>query len=295
MNKAAVIVTYGVLAISLVIANKKFLSRFRAPFVTMWMQSVVSSLLTWQGATTGLLHINSTRSLTAALTESFWLNVVWSVSLIFASLALQEVDASVFQIVARSLTIPFSVILSRVFLKVQPSLSALMGALVVTNGFVFTVILDSTGPRIIFTQRGVFFGILAAFVSALHAVLIKNKVGGKLSELELVFYGNIFFAITAWPLILGESAQILEIVGCWDNLLVFLAGSLFTGTLAVAFNVAIMLQVKLTSPITHTVSSAVRGVIQNLVCVLVLRETLTVGKVAGTVTVLVGTLLYMRK
>ena len=262
------------------------------------MQSTISALLTWQGGSTGfLMQFDRERDFFSALKDSFTVHAVGSMSLIFGSLALQEVDASVFQIVARSLTIPFSLILSRFLLKQKPTLWTLTGAVVVTIGFVATVAIDSEAKQLVFTHRGVLFGVVAALTAALHAVVIKNHVSKKhkISELELVFLGNVFFSLTAWPLLLGERAQIVRITGCFDNLVVFMAGSLFTATLAVGFNVAIMLQVKLTSPLTHTITSAVRGVIQNLVCVLVLKEPLTQGKVFGTVTVLTGTLIYMRK
>jgi GDP-fucose transporter C1 len=297
MKKGLIISLYMVLAIALVISNKKFLMRFKAPFATMWLQSTISALLTWQGASTGMLQFDRKLEFLSALKESFTVHAVGCMSLIFGSLALQEVDASVFQIVARSLTIPFSVIQSRYLLKLRPTASALIGAVVVTIGFVATVAIDSESTQLVFTHRGVLFGVIAAFVAALHSVVIKRHVskGQSLSELELVFLGNVFFSLTTWPLLLAERNQIFRIVECFDNLLVFMAGSLFTATLAVGFNVAIMLQVNLTSPLTHTIMSAVRGVIQNLVCVLVLREPLTQGKVFGTATVLLGTLIYMRR
>jgi solute carrier family 35 (GDP-fucose transporter), member C1 len=64
------------------------------------------------------------------------------------------------------------------------------------------------------------------------------------------------------------------------------------GVLGYLVNVAGFLQIKVTSPVTHMIASALRGVLQTLVAMAVLGDAVSGGNAAGIVLVLAGSCWY---
>jgi GDP-fucose transporter C1 len=219
------------------------------------------------------------------------------------------VDASFYQI-ARGLVLPLTVFFSIFFLRnSRPSIKIFVACGVVTVGFFVGVFLDgshnsrtdSKGPSFL----GIFFGILSSITTAAHAVVIKKSldvVNG--DAIELSWYSNILSAVLLLPLIVlaGEVPDILAfistpVVSTTGNsaLTTFLWGSLITVSLALVFtrreyalipifqgvvgwllSIAGVLSIKITSPITHMISSAVRGILQSFMGAYVFGDIITV-------------------
>ncbi|KAJ3384155.1 hypothetical protein HDU92_003750 [Lobulomyces angularis] len=157
-----------------------------------------------------------------------------------------------------------------------------------------------------------------------------NLVEGK--TFELVYYNNLFTFIGLIPVLIlngeifsffnkfffygmiefvyGDEASLFsnkEIIaneltgelgyknlsaGTYLDLKVFILGSLVTGVFGFLINVAGFLQIKVTSPVSHMISSAVRGVIQTILAIIIFGDSVTEAVVIGTVLILTGSSLY---
>jgi len=72
----------------------------------------------------------------------------------------------------------------------------------------------------------------------------------------------------------------------------FLIGIVVTGFFGFLINIAGFLQIKVTSPISHMISSAFRGVIQTVLGVTIFNDILTVGRIGSIGIILFGSCLY---
>jgi solute carrier family 35 (GDP-fucose transporter), member C1 len=177
--------------------------------------------------------------------------------------------------------LPFTVITSALFLRARPSLRVLVACGTVTAGFFVGVFLDNqkTGP----SALGISFGLLSSVTTAVNAVIIKRSldfVDG--SALTLAWYTNVLSALLLAPcmLIVGEAPGIYSLLfgtasGSEDVLRTFLWGTAVTGLFGFLICIAGFLSIKITSPITHMVSSAVRGVLATLLGVWLFGDVVT--------------------
>ena len=202
---------------------------------------------------------------------------------------LKYVDASFYQ-VARGLVLPFTVCTSYIVLHSRPSLRILFACSIVTLGFFIGVFLDAIPMSLV----GVSFGVTSSAITALHSVVIKKALDVvKGSALDLSWYTNLLSAVVLLPLmvVMGELPEVMKLFfesgedivnpdAAFGVLGTFLWGSLITvslsfldlyiyalatdtgiqGVIGFLMSLASLLSIKVTSPITHMVSSAVRGV-----------------------------------
>jgi len=149
------------------------------------------------------------------------------------------------------------------------------------------------------------FGVASSAITAIHSVVIKqslNVVNG--SALALSWYTNLLSAALLAPLLIlaGESSDILKLLFGVNELLVdpdsmsplqtFIWGSIITGVIGFLMSIASLLSIKVTSPITHMVSSAVRGVAGSLLAMKLFQEIITTGRASSIGTILLGSILY---
>ena len=280
---------YTACAISLVILNKVLLSRFESPLACLWAQAIVSASVTRIICATGIFKGDFK---TQTMLDSWRVHAISSVSLVMGALSLQAVDASAFHTVARSLTIPMTAVFSRTLLGQSHSWILLCGCFLISLGYAATIWID-LGWRPSFNSSGIFWGLASSIVSAVHTVWIKSSTRSNLSDAEAVYYGNLFFVIFAAPLLFLEGVQISRIIWRFEDTLYFLNASMAVGVIAVLFNFSIVIQIRATTPLTHAISSSMRGVIQNMVCLRVFDEPPTGGKLVGSVCVLLGTITYL--
>ena len=224
---------------------------------------------------------------------------------------LKYVDASFYQ-VARGLILPFTVALSFVFLKVsRPSLRILLACSAVTVGFFVGVFLgdspdstaDETKSPSTTSALGIAFGLLSSLTTASHAIVIKRSlalVNG--DALRLAWYSNVLSSIVLIPVIwlVGEGRGIVDLVttplysgdGELSVLGRFLWGSFVTGIVGWLLSIAGVLSIKITSPITHMISSAVRGILQSAMGVWAFGDIITTGRGTSIVIILTGSMYY---
>jgi len=294
-----VFVFYLVAALSMVLANKWVLNKTDTPLFFLWMQLAIAVVLFEISDLLRMLPDRLTFDLKTCkgLVPMVGLNVV---GLSFSNYTLKYVDASFYQ-VARGLVLPFTVCVSFYMLSSRPSLRILLCCATVTFGFFIGVFLDGTQLSIV----GVSFGVASSAITAIHSVVIKqslNVVNG--SALALSWYTNLLSAVVLAPLLIlaGEGPGVLKLLFGVTELLVepdtisplqtFIWGSIITGVIGFLMSIASLLSIKVTSPITHMISSAVRGVAGSLLAMKLFKEIVTTGRASSIGIILLGSILY---
>ena len=156
--------------------------------------------------------------------------------------------------------LPFTVIFAYVLMRQPSSLLVIISCFTVFCGF-YTGVTSEINP----SKLGVFFGIVSSVTTSLHAIVIKKSLGAvDNSSIDLVYYNNVLSFLATTPIIFlsGETAQIAYIYET-DGFAAFhqfLIAAFVTGIFGFLVNLAGFMQISKTSPTTHMVSGAVRGV-----------------------------------
>ena len=153
------------------------------------------------------------------------------------------------------------------------------------------------------TDIGIILGIVSTLTTALETIVVK-WYGPKLTVFRAVYItslvGTAVFTIIS--IFSGEAAQFRDLVSTvriqgfatghptratsvgeiWSAILI-------SGTAYYLVSLAAVLQITVTSPVTHTISTAVRGVLQSLMaCLLLPGEWLTMGEIVSIIIILIG-------
>ncbi|KAJ7764591.1 hypothetical protein DFH07DRAFT_811753 [Mycena maculata] len=289
---------YLVAALAMVMANKWVLNVTPAPLFFLTTQLFIAVLLFLITDTLRVLpeRLQFDLKVIRGLGPMVGLNVL---GLSFSNYTLKYVDASFYQ-VARGLVLPFTVCVSGLVLHTRPSLRILISCAIVTMGFFCGVFLDGTPLSLV----GVFFGVASSTITATHSVVIKqslNAVHG--STILLSWYTNLLSIFILLPIVmLGEGTSVLKLLFGVDELITpvgkmspfrtFILGSLLTGCMGFMMSLASLLSIKVTSPITHMVSSAVRGVAASLLGVWLFHDVITGGRASSIAIILGGSFYY---
>jgi len=286
----------------MVMANKWVLDSTDTPLFFVLVQLLIAVLLFLIAHAVGLIQIPLELDIPICkgLIPMAALNVT---GIIFSNYTLKYVDASFYQ-VARGLVLPLTVFTSYIALQARPSLHILLSCSIVTFGFFIGVFLDAIPVSIL----GVFFGVTSSCIVALSSVVIKKSLAiVNDSALHLSWYANLFSAMVLMPafVIMGELPAVMRLLFQPEpeqSILVpgaglgklgkFLWGSLITGVLGFSMSLAGVLSIKITSPITHMISSAVRGVASALLGVWLFHDILSTGRISSIVIILVGSIAY---
>ncbi|KAF0451421.1 DUF250 domain contaning protein [Gigaspora margarita] len=290
---------YITTALIMVFVNKWVLNSVDLPFSLLWFQVTFAVILLHISAAFGLFRLPTVQKDTCiGLIPLVLINVL---GLSFNTICLQYVDASFYQ-VARALVLPFTVLFSYIFLNQKSSLMVLLSCFIVCMGFFVGV----SSERLTLSMLGVFFGVCSSVSTALHAIVIKKSLDVvKGNTMELVYYNNLLSAIAFAPIILlaGEQNDIFMLFSDSDptslsdsdsnsSARTFFIGIFVTGFFGFLINIAGFLQIKVTSPVTHMISSAFRGVVQTVLGAILFKEILTSGRVGGIFIILLGSCLY---
>ncbi|EFP91588.1 uncharacterized protein PGTG_17642 [Puccinia graminis f. sp. tritici CRL 75-36-700-3] len=285
---AAVIIFYLVAAIVMVFANKWVLRTTAIPITFLFCQLLLATGLLKLAGLLGFLEIpNLDLKIGQKLLPLISINVI---GLVFNTFCLQYVDASFYQI-ARGLVLPFTVLASYLFLDSRPSPNILSTVLIVCVGFLWGVQSDH-----LHTSRiGVALGVLSSITTSVHAIVVKRSLSVTSSAIELSYYNNLVSAIFLLPLIPLTSEivtfrALLSTGG--QDLHTFLMGALVTGFFGFLISLAGFLSIKITSPVTHMVSSAVRGVLQTILGTVLFGDLISSNRFIGIVVILGGSIAY---
>ncbi|CAG8470008.1 7380_t:CDS:2 [Acaulospora colombiana] len=283
---------YIVTALVMVFVNKWVLNSVALPFTLLWFQVFLAIVFLHVSSLFGLFPIPQIqKEVCIGLLPLVTINVL---GLSFNTICLQYVDASFYQ-VARALVLPFTVLFSYIFIKQKSSAMILLSCFIVCAGFVVGI----SSERLTVSLAGIIFGIFSSVSTALHAVVIKKSldvVQGR--TMELVYYNNLLSTIAFTPLVLlfNEQAEVAKLLSDSEqyhsSLKTFVCGIFVTGFFGFLINIAGFLQIKVTSPVTHMISSAFRGVVQTALGALLFGEILTSGRVGGISLILAGSCYY---
>lgn len=288
---------YLVAAIAMVMANKWVLNKTDVPLFFLFTQLVIAVVLFAGLHVSGFLFRIPDKpmdmTLFKGLAPMVFLGVI---NLNLNNFTLKYVDASFYQ-VARGLVLPFTVILSSIMLHHRPSLLIIVAIGLVTGGFLLGVALDlAPGGMTTTSPIGVICGVLSSITTALQAVVIKQAlgvIGG--NAMDLSWHNNVLCSIIMVPCIVmaGEVPNVMKLFSEGGQpLTTFIYGSAITGVFGFLIGIAGFLSIKITSPITHMVSSAVRGVVQSLFAVWFFGDIITTGRGSSIALILAGSIYY---
>ncbi|KAH9974097.1 hypothetical protein BGW80DRAFT_1305250 [Lactifluus volemus] len=188
------------------------------------------------------------------------------------------------------LLLPFTVLTSYLMLQTRPGLRILLSCSIITFGFFIGVFLDGTQ----ISTLGVLFGITSSLMTAIHAAVMKR--GFKVVEgsaLSMSWYSNLLSAVLLVPfvIVLGEGPAALDLLyGRGEGFWTFIMAQ--RSAVGFLLSIAGILSIKVTSPITHMISSAIRGVAASILGVTLFGDLLTLGRVWAIIIILGGSIYY---
>lgn len=284
---------YLVAALVMIMANKWVLNSVSVPLFFLLVQLTIAVLLLHLSAFFGYFTIPTVEFSTCkGLLPLVSINVL---GLIFNTYCLTYVDASFYQ-VARGLVLPFTVFFSYLLLSSKSSPGVLMGVAIVCAGFLMGVLGESGGALRSTSTIGTLLGVFSSLTTSVHAIIVKKSLSVvKGSTMDLVYYNNLLSALLLSPLVFlsGEPAAIMEMVNMGGRpLATFLYGATITGVFGFLICIAGFLSIKVTSPVTHMISSAVRGVIQTFLGMWCFGDVVTAGRGFGIFFILLGSTVY---
>jgi GDP-fucose transporter C1 len=197
----------------------------------------------------------------------------------FNNKCLEYVSVSSYQIV-RSLTIAFNIVFTYVVLGETTSLRAILACSGVVVGFFLGV-----EGEINLSLRGGIYGICSSVFVALYSIVVK-KVMDLLDKNEyLLIEYNTPIAIILFAPFVWASGEFEVVTG--HRSLKFWALQTLAGFVGFLINIAIYLNIKHTTPLTHNLSGTVKACLQTLLAFALFRgEVMTRMKFVGTVFVI---------
>lgn len=254
----AVIATYWVISIGLVIGNSKLLGSKKSKDISVfcaWAQSVIGC-----GSTFFVVIIKGDFKSRDLYNKHVILQSITHIFMLILNNFCLKLVGVVFYQIARSLTLLFVVSLSAILLKKSISWPALSCCIILSTGFALGVDQERVTGSLNLT--GVFIGLLTSFVVALNGVLTSkamNSLDG--NALKLAFILNTYAAILLFPMVILTGQWQTERLA--ENLNVTLL--LLTGLMAAGMSWISALQISYTSPVTHHVSASAKSVVQTFI------------------------------
>lgn len=233
------------------------------------------------------------------------------VGILAKTYCLAAVDAAFYQ-VARGLLLPFTLLLSLLVLHPRPyfPLASLLGVGAVMLGFIFGLNNDISSH--LTGIMGIALGISSSFTTAVESVVVKkylnterqaeteNEATDEKEELgvwQTVWMSNIISLVVFFiPLLVltrdGASLWSWSTGYSVINPSSFLPLAFAAGFVGFLLTIATFLQIKVTSPTTHMIVTASRGVVQSALAVAVFGEAVTSGRIGSMVMILGGSAVY---
>ena len=207
--------------------------------------------------------------------------------LAFNIICLSKIDAIMHQ-VTRGITLPLTALLGPFLGNDSGSWRVFLVCMSIFAGFVIAVSGEIRAENI--SLVGIAAGFVSSLINAYNAQFVKKRFSTKgFSAIDLVFYNNLYSTLLLAPIALVYEGAKLPLVENWKHVAV---ASVVTGVLGVLINYAGFLQIKVTSAVTHCVSSAARGVFQVAASHLILRENLSLTRAIGIGLSLISSSIY---
>jgi GDP-fucose transporter C1 len=292
---ALVVAFYFLISISLVLLNKMVLSgsvSLPAPLFIVWYQLIISLICLWVLGYLGI-YFEKLRLVPPfefdreKAKQTILLSVIFIGMIVFNNLCLLYVEVSFYQ-VARALTILFNIVFTYYILDTKTSWPATRSCLVVVLGFVI-----GSGGEANFTWAGVIYGVTSSVFVALYSIYVKKGlpiVEG--NHWKLMMYNTVMSILLLVPVMVvaGEydivvNHPLIEDFNFWFTMTL-------TGLAGFLLNIAIFLQIKYTTPLTHNLSGTAKATIQTLISVAIYQNEITFLNGLGIFLVIFGSFLY---
>jgi GDP-fucose transporter C1 len=315
---ASVVAAYWFVSISMVYLNKILMSNedisIPAPLFITWFQCVVTALIclaagkisetmqkkssqlpVTQDDGTGKVHKNSFFSqFPKAEYKSeigkkiLPLSFVFVGMITFNNLCLKLVEVSFYN-VARSLTIVFNVVLSRVMLGSPTSARTMLCLCIVILGF----FLGASG-EVNFSLQGTVAGICSSLFVSLNSIFTKKVLPAVDNDhWKLTFYNNVNAVILFLPLMAYyETDALVAAMSVQFTSGIFWGAMMVAGCFGFSIGIVTVLQIKATSPLTHNISGTAKAAVQSIMALYIWKNPATVMGLSGMLVVLGGSLLY---
>lgn len=143
---------------------------------------------------------------------------------------------------------------------------------------------------------GVILGVASSVTTAVHAIVVKRSLNIVSGTMDLAYFSNLLSAFVILPFVVlsGEVFTIMDMVfGEGEALWTFIVGATVTGVFGFLICIAGFLSIKVTSPISHMVSAAVRGVLQTFLGIWCFNDQVGSGRALGIVFILSGSVFYV--
>jgi GDP-fucose transporter C1 len=294
MRVALVVLFHSSCAIWSTILSKSALNGVEAPVTLLALQTTIQVLLlTIIGVATGWVKLYRPLNAWIALLP---LTVARLIGILAKTYCLASVNASVYQI-ARGLLLPFTLFLSLLVLRPRPYYPpiSLVGCAMVMAGFGTGMLADYS--QMLTSGKGVLLGVGSSFTTAVESVVVKRFLGKSQEGMwQMVWMSNcmaVLFYIPLFPLS-GEMATMSNLftVESIDIARQFLSSACLTGVSAFLLTIATFMQIEVTSPTTHMIVTAARGVAQSSLAVVLLGELLTADRAGSMALILAGSAIY---
>jgi GDP-fucose transporter C1 len=197
----------------------------------------------------------------------------------FNNKCLEYVSVSGYQIV-RSLTIAFNIVFTYFILGSPTSLRACFACAGVILGFFLGV-----EGEVNLSVRGAIYGVCSSVFVALYSIVVKRVIGLLDNNEYLLIESNTPIAIISLAPFVWWSG---EFEGLWGNRTArFWIMQTLAGVVGFVINIAIFLNIKYTTPLTHNLSGTVKACLQTLLAFAIFKgETMGPMKFVGTVFVI---------
>jgi GDP-fucose transporter C1 len=297
---ALVVLCYFIVSIALVFSNKVLLSSegatIPAPFFITWFQCVLTALIikllgkSSEGAPRDS-WLNEFPQVSYKLNvakQVLPLSLMFVLMITFNNLCLKYVEVSFYN-VARSLTIVVNVLFTYFLLGEKTSFNTLVCLLVVIIGF----FVGSEG-EINFSLIGTIFGVTSSCFVSLNAIYTKKVMPlVENDKWKLQYYNNMnasilfllpMIAFNEHKIILAY-AQLLHSAYFWFIMNI-------AGVLGFLIGIVTVMQINLTSPLTHNISGTAKSCVQTILALFIWKNPTTTSGLAGIFLVIFGSALY---
>ncbi|XP_001605099.3 GDP-fucose transporter 1 [Nasonia vitripennis] len=272
MYVAFVVALYWVVSILMVFVNKALLSsekvHLNAPLFITWFQCVTSvgicvSLKAFAKIFPQYFYFpKGTPFSWDVIRKVLPLSILFIGMIASNNLCLKYVGVA-FYYIGRSLTTVFNVIFTYLILGEKTSSKTVTCCVVIIFGFWLGVDQENIAGSLSIT--GTFFGVLGSLTLSLYSIHTKKVLPVVNQEIWLLsYYNNIYSVVLFLPLMLinGEFNTVYNYDKIGD--LDFWSAMIVGGLCGFAIGYVTMLQIKVTSPLTHNISGTAKACVQTV-------------------------------
>ncbi|CAO0796224.1 unnamed protein product [Mucor circinelloides] len=216
------------------------------------------------------------------------LTIVYICVIIFNPLFLQHVEITTYHF-AHSLTIAFSILFSYLMLRIEQHQRIVSACVII----MFGTSIGAMG-NLNFSLVGAFYSVSWPAIVALYGIYVKKTLSALRNDFwALVQYNTIMATTIMVPLVMlsGELNEIFSTVWFWDEFGFWLQ-MLITAMTGFAVNIAMLLLLMQTSPLTLAVASVCKTSIQALVVTVIFGNRMTLLNMSGMLITLIGSTYY---